>query len=164
VSARRGDLRLYLGFLLLAALQFYVRPRVWDGRAAPDFLFLALMLIAVRARPGIAALAGFLTGLMSDVLSPASFGAAALAHTVVGYLAALGRSVFFPDNLLINAGLFAVGVWVRNALVLLASGTPSGQLSAGLFVWSPLQALSTAVAGAFLLLLFRNWFAIRLET
>jgi rod shape-determining protein MreD len=164
VSSRRGDLRLYLGFLLLAALQFYVRPRVWDGRAAPDFLFLALMLIAVRARPGVAALAGFLTGLMSDVLSPASFGAAALAHTVVGYLAAVGRSVFFPDNLLVNAALFAGGVWVRNALVLIASGTPSGQLSAGLFVWSPLQALSTAVAGAFLLLLFRNWFAIRLET
>lgn len=164
MSSRRGDLRLYLGFLLLATLQFYVRPRVWDGRAAPDFLFLALMLIAVRARPGVAALAGFLTGLMSDVLSPASFGAAALAHTVVGYLAALGRSVFFPDNLLVNAALFAAGVWVRNALVLVASGTPSGQLSAGLLVWSPLQALSTGVAGTVLLLLFRDWFAIRLET
>jgi len=164
VSARRGHLRLYLGFMLLTALQFYVRPRVWEGRAAPDFLFLALMLIAVRARPGVAAVAGFLTGLLSDVLAPAGFGATAFAHTVVGYLAALGRSVFFPDNLLVNAALFAGGIWVRNALVLLASRTPSGQLSAGLFVWSPLQALSTAMAGLALLLLFRNWFAIRLET
>ena len=83
---------------------------------------------------------------------------------MVGYLAALGRSVFFPDNLLVNAALFAGGIWVRNALVLLASRTPSGQLSAGLFVWSPLQALSTAMAGLALLVLFRNWFAIRLET
>jgi len=164
VSARRGHLRLYLGFMLLTALQFYVRPRVWEGRAAPDFLFLALMLIAVRARPGVAAVAGFLTGLLSDVLAPAGFGATAFAHTVVGYLAALGRSVFFPDNLLVNAALFAGGIWVRNALVLLASRTPSGQLSAGLFVWSPLQALSTAMAGLALLVLFRNWFAIRLET
>jgi rod shape-determining protein MreD len=164
VSARRGNLRLYLGFLLLGVLQFYVRPRVWDGRAAPDFLFLALILIAVRARPGVAAVAGFLTGLLIDVLAPAGFGATALAHTVVGYLAALGRSVFFPDNLLVNAGLFAGGVWVRDALVLLASATPSGQLSAGLLVWSPLHALSTAIAGMALLLLFRNWFAIRLGT
>lgn len=164
MSARRGHLRLYLGFMLLTALQFYVRPRVWEGRAAPDFLFLALMLIAVRARPGVAAVAGFLTGLLSDVLAPAGFGATAFAHTVVGYLAALGRSVFFPDNLLVNAALFAGGIWVRNALVLLASRTPSGQLSAGLFVWSPLQALSTAMAGLALLVLFRNWFAIRLET
>ena len=164
MSARLGNLRLYLGFMLLTALQFYVRPRVWEGRAAPDFLFLALMLIAVRARPGVAAVAGFLTGLLSDVLAPAGFGATAFAHTVVGYLAALGRSVFFPDNLLVNAALFAGGIWVRNALVLLASRTPSGQLSAGLFVWSPLQALSTAMAGLALLVLFRNWFAIRLET
>ena len=166
MSPRRGDAasRYYLGFALLAALQFYLRPRVWDGRGAPDFVFLALMLIAVRARPGVAAASGFLIGLMNDVLAPASFGAAALAHTVVGYLAAVGRSVFFPDNLFVNAALFGCGVWVRDALVLLASGTPSGQLSAGLLVWSPLEALSTAVAGAILLLGFRDWFAVRLET
>jgi rod shape-determining protein MreD len=166
MSPRRVDARsrYYLGFALLAALQFYVRPRVWDDRTAPDFLFLALMLIAVRARPGVAAAAGFLIGIVNDVLTPASFGAGALAHTVVGYLTALGRSVFFPDNLLVNAALFGGGVWVRDALVLLASRTPSGELTTGLLVWSPLQALSTAVAGGLLLLAFRDWFAIRLET
>ncbi len=163
MSPRRDSNQLVLGFALLAALHFYVRPRLWDSRAAPDFLLLALMLIAIRARPGIAALAGFVVGLVNDVLTPASFGAGALAHTVVGYLAAWGRAVFFPDNLLVNAGLFAGGVLVRNALVLLASGTPAGQLSAGLLVWSPLQAVTTAVAGTIILLLFRNWFAIRIE-
>jgi len=164
VKARRAVPRLYLGFLLLAGLQFYVRPRLWDGQAAPDFLLLALMLVAVRARPGVAAVVGFVLGMVTDVLGPARFGAGALAHSVVGYLAALGRSVFFADNLLVNAGLFAAGVWLRNAIVLLASGTPGGRLSAGLLIWSPLQALSTAVAGALLLLLFRDWYAIRLET
>jgi rod shape-determining protein MreD len=107
--------------------------------------------------------AGFLVGLASDVLTPAAFGAGALAHTVVAYIAAWGRAVFFPDNLLVNAGLFAGGVWLRNAIVLLASGTPSGQLTSGLLVWAPLQALSTAAAGLILLLLFRDWFAIRIE-
>ena len=82
---------------------------------------------------------------------------------MVGYLAAWGRAVFFPDNLLVNAGLFAGGVMLRNTLMLLASGTPAGQLSAGLLVWAPLQALTTAVAGTVILLLFRNWFAIRIE-
>src|SRR5207247_838442 len=101
MSPRRpGPLYFYLGFGLLAALHFYVRPRLWDGRAAPDFLLLALLLVAIRARPGIAALAGFVVGLVTDVLTPASFGAAALAHTVVGYLASWGRAVFFADNLL----------------------------------------------------------------
>jgi rod shape-determining protein MreD len=152
-----------LGFALLAALQFYLRPRLWDSRAAPDFLLLALMLVAIRARPGIGALAGFIVGLVNDVLTPASFGAAALAHTVVGYLAAWGRAVFFPDNLLVNAGLFAGGVLLRNTLVLVASGIPAGQLSSALLIWAPLQAATTAIAGTLILLLFRNWFAIRIE-
>ena len=165
MRARRpaAPIYLYLGFALLAGLHFYVRPRLWDSRAAPDFLVLALMLVAIRTRPGMAALAGFVVGLVSDVLTPASFGAGALAHTVVGYLAAWGRAVFFPDNLLVNAGLFAGGVMLRNALMLLASATPAGQLSSGLLVWSPLQALTTAVAGTIVLLLLRNWFAIRIE-
>ena len=164
MTSRRGDGRLYLGFALLIALHFYVRPRIFDGRAAPDFLFLALMLVAIRARPGFAALAGFVFGMVSDVLTPASLGAGALAGTVVGYLAAWGRAVFFPDNVLVNAGLFASGLWLRNAIILLASSTPSAQLSSGLLVWAPLQALSSAIAGILLLLILRDWFAIRLES
>ena len=163
MSPRRGDGRLFLGFLLLFGLHFYLRPRVFDGRAAPDFLLCALMLIAVRSRPGWAAVAGFLVGIASDVLTPAAFGAGALAHTVVAYIAAWGRAVFFPDNLVVNAGLFAGGVWLRNAIVLLASGTPTSQLSSALLVWAPLQALTTALAGLILLLMFRDWFAIRIE-
>lgn len=164
MSSRRGDGRLLLGFLLLFALHFYVRPRAFDGRAAPDFLLCALLLIAVRARPGLAAVAGFLVGLASDVLTPAAFGAGALAHTIVAYIAAWGREVFFPDNLVVIAGLFAGGVWLRNAIVLVASGTPSSQLTSALVVWAPLQALTTAVAGLVLLLMFRDWFAIRIES
>ena len=163
MSPRRGDGKLYLGFAVLLALHFYVRPRIFDGRAAPDFLFLALMLVAIRARPGLAAVAGFSFGLISDALTPATLGAGALAGTIVGYLAAWGRAVFFPDNVLVNAGLFAAGVWVRNAIILLASATPSAQLSSGLLVWAPLQAISSAIAGILLLLILRDWFAIRLE-
>lgn len=164
MSPRRGEGRLFLGFALLLVLHFYVRPRVFSGRAAPDFLFLALVLIAIRVRPGVAAVAGFIVGLVSDVLTPASFGAAALAHTVVAYVAAWGKAVFFPENSLVVAGLFAGGVWLRNAIMLLASGTPRGQLSDALLVWSPLQAISTAVAGMVVLIFLRAWFAIRIET
>jgi rod shape-determining protein MreD len=163
VSPRRGEGRLYLGFALLLALHFYVRPRIFDGRAAPDFLFLALMLVATRSRPGVAAVAGFLFGMVSDALTPAALGTGALANTVVGYLAAWGRAVFFPDNVVVNAGLFAAGLWVRNAIILLSSGTPSAQLTSGLLVWAPLQAISSAIAGILLLLILRDWFAIRLE-
>jgi rod shape-determining protein MreD len=163
VNLRRDSARLLFGLAALVALHFYARPRLWDGRAAPDFLVLALMLIATRARPGAAAVAGFVVGLITDVLTPAHFGAGALAHTVVGYLAAWGRAVFFPHNLVVSAGFFGGAVLLRNLILVVASGAPAGSLLARDFlVWTPLQALTTALAGIFVLLLFRNWFAIRL--
>jgi len=163
IPMRRGAGRVYIAFVLLLALHFYVRPRVWDGRAAPDFLALGLILFAIRTRPGVAAIVGLLVGLLADTLTPARFGANALAHTVLAYTAAWGRAVFFPDNLLVNAGLFATGIWLRNVLVMLLSATPVAQLGPVLLVWAPLQALSTAVAGVILVFVLRDWFAIRLE-
>ena len=162
--ARGARLRFVLVLLLLVALQFYVRPRLFDTRIAPDFLALGLILFSIRSRPGDAAILGFLVGLMSDALTPARFGAAALAHTVVGYLAAWGRAVFFADNVLVTAGVIALGIWLRNLILLLAGGPGGG--SSVLFevaVWSPLQALTTAVAGVLVVMVFRDWLAIRLE-
>lgn len=149
--------------LLLVGLQFYARPRLWDGPTAPDFLVVALLLLAIRSRPGPAALTGFLVGLVTDVLTPAHFGAGMLAHTVVGYLAAQGRAIVFADNLLVTSGLFAAGLWIRNALMLVASRTDGAQLASALLAWSPLQAVTTALAGLVIVILFRDWLAIRLD-
>jgi hypothetical protein len=82
----------------------------------------------------------------------------------VGYLAAWGRAVFFADNLLVNAAFVAVAVWVRDFILLLASGTGQGRLLMELTLNSPLQALSTAVVALLVLAAFREWFAIRLDT
>ena len=86
-----------------------------------------------------------------------------LAHSVVGYLAAWGRAVFFADNLLVTGAFFAVGTWLRNALVLLASGSSGGSLMTELGVWSPIQAVSTAVAGVILAVLLRGWLDLRIR-
>jgi rod shape-determining protein MreD len=143
-------------------LHFYVRPRLGDPRVSPDFLFVGLMLFAMRSSPGVAAIAGFVVGLTADALTPAQFGAAALAHTVVAYLASWGRAVFFADNLLVNAAFVAVGLWIRDLLVLALSG--SGRpLVVELALYSPLQALTSALFALLVLLVFREWFAIRLD-
>jgi rod shape-determining protein MreD len=118
----------------------------------------------MRSGPGAGALAGFVVGVVNDALTPAAFGAGALAHTVVGYLAAWGRAVFFADNLLVNAAFVAVALWVRDFIVLLASGTAQGRLLVELTLNSPLQALSTALFALVVLAAFREWFAIRLDT
>lgn len=160
--ANRVQLVLVMGLLVL--LHFYLRPRLGSARVSPDFLLIGLVLFAMRAGPGAGALAGFAVGVVTDALTPAAFGAGALAHTVVGYLAAWGRAVFFADNLLVNAAFVAVAVWVRDFILLLASGTGQGRLLMELTLNSPLQALSTAVVALLVLAAFREWFAIRLDT
>ena len=48
---------------ILVFLHYTLRPLLaWD-RASPDFLIIALLLAAVRVRPGVAAMIGFVIGL-----------------------------------------------------------------------------------------------------
>jgi rod shape-determining protein MreD len=155
--------QLLIVMLLMLVLQFYLRPRLGSPRVSPDFLLIALMLFAMRSGPGAGAVAGFLIGLIEDTLTPARFGAGALAHTLVGYFAAWGRAVFFADNMLVNAGFVAVGLWFRDLIVLVTSGTRHGQLLTELTIYSPLQALTTAGFALLLLVTFRAWFSIRLD-
>jgi rod shape-determining protein MreD len=162
-AARANRVQLVLVMALLVLLHFYLRPRLGSARVSPDFMLIALVFFAMRAGPGAGAVAGFIVGLVTDALTPAAFGAGALAHTVVGYLAAWGRAVFFADNLLVNAGFVAAALWVRDLLLLVASGTPQGRLLVELTLNSPLQALSTAVFALLVLAAFREWFAIRLD-
>lgn len=155
---RSGGLRMAFVITLLAGMQFTVRPFLGNPLVAPDFLVLALLVYAIRSRPGAGATAGFVVGILLDAMAPAAFGANALAHTVVGYLAAWGKAVFFADNVLVNAGFFFVGVWFRNLIVILASGRGVGGGSLWHFVvWSPLMGLTTAVAGVIVLLVVRRW-------
>lgn len=160
---RVNRVQLLFVMILLLVLQFYVRPRLWNARVSPDFLLIALMLYAMRSGAGAGAVAGFVIGLIGDTLTPARFGAGALAHTLVGYFAAWGRAVFFADNMLVNAAFVAVGLWLRDFIVLVASGTDHRQLVTELLVNSPLQALTTAGFALLVLITFRAWFSIRLD-
>jgi rod shape-determining protein MreD len=159
--ANRAGFALVL--LILLVLQFYVRPRLWDGRVAPDFLVIALLIIAMGSRPGVGAIAGLILGLVADSLTPARVGAGMLAHTVVGYLASWGRAVFFAENILVHAGMFFAGVWIRNLIVIVASGSSGRAIVQEVLVTAPLQGLTTAVAGMLVLYVVREWFAIRLD-
>lgn len=155
--------RLLLALGLLLTLHFTLRPRIGHPESAPDFLLLGLLVFSIRSRPGSAAVMGFVVGVLSDSLTPARFGAGALANTVVGYLTAWGRAVFFADNLMVNGAVFFAGTWVRNLIVLLASGGSGDILVRQLLLWSPVQALTTAISGAIFLMVFRRWLDIRLE-
>lgn len=163
MTARRGGYRLVAVLLILVVLHFTVPPFLGDRRVAPDFLLLALLVYAIRARPGDAAVAGFLVGLLADALTPVAFGAGVLAHTVVGYLAAWGKAVFFAENVVVTTGFFLAGTWLRDVLVLIAGRhVAETVLLWQIGFWSPLKALMTALVGMVVLLLFRRWLQMRL--
>jgi rod shape-determining protein MreD len=147
---------------LLILLHFTVRSRLGGDRVAPDFLLLALLIYTIRAEPGKSAAAGFVLGLLRDALTPASFGAGALAHTLVGFMSSWAKAVFFAEHVFVKGCLFFAGTWVRNFIVLLVSGRlQSSQVAWELLVWSPLQGLTTAVVGVTVLWFFRGWLSPR---
>ena len=150
-----GFLRAVASFALLVLLHYTLRPLL-GWRAPMDFLLLAVLLIAVRARPGIAALIGFAVGFISDSLTPAALGAGAVAMTIVGYSASWLKAVFFADNLVLNAFFFFAGKWMFDVIYFLGERRLGGfELVQQLALWSPLSAGATAAAGVLLLLLMR---------
>lgn len=148
-----GLFRLVVVPLVLAALHFGLRPRLGDPRLTPDLLLLALLTFAMGVRPGAGAVAGFLVGLATDAVAPTAFGAAALAHTLVGFVAGWVRTLFVADNLLV-AALFVFGAaWTRDLVQVVASNQLSGRaLLWQLLALSPAAAVSTAVAALAVLL------------
>jgi len=147
---------------ILVVLHFTVRSHLGGDRVAPDFLLLALLIYTIRAEPGKSAAAGFIIGLLRDAMTPVSFGAGALAHTLVGFSSSWAKAVFFAEHVFVKGCLFFAGTWLRNLIVLLVSGKmQSSQMAWELLVWSPLQGLTTAIVGIGVLWFFRGWLSPR---
>ena len=57
-STRTSRFQLAAVLMTLVLLHFYVRPRLFDARLAPDFLLFGLVIFAMRSGPGAGAVAG----------------------------------------------------------------------------------------------------------
>ncbi|MFI5208413.1 MAG: rod shape-determining protein MreD [Gemmatimonadales bacterium] len=144
--------------LLLVALHFVLRPHLGDPRFAPDLVLVALLFFAIRERPGLGAVAGFMVGLTADAVSPTTFGAGALAGTLVGFLSGWVKAMFVADNVLITALFVFVASWLRDAVEVLAGNQLSVTAASWqLLAYTPLAALTTAAVALVFLLLFRPW-------
>jgi rod shape-determining protein MreD len=154
-------LKLGAALLILVALHFVLRPRFAPSRFAPDLVLVALLFLAIRTRPAVGAVAGFLVGLLSDAVAPTTFGAGALALTIVGFSVGWLKAVVFADNLLVNALVVFAASWLRDALQVVASNQlRGGSLGTQLLVLSPVAALSTAASALIALLLLRGWLTV----
>ena len=153
ISARA--IKVAIAFIILVILHYTLRPLLaW--RASIDFLVIALLLVAVRARPGVAAAVGLGLGFVADSLVLSAFGASALAMSAIGFAAAWLKAVFFADNLMLNGFFFFLGKLAFDMVYLFTeSRVGGGELLAELLVWSPLRAAVTAAAGLLMLALLR---------
>jgi rod shape-determining protein MreD len=150
-----GFLRVALVFVILVVLHFTLRPLLaW--RASPDFLLIAVLLIAIRVRPGTAAVVGFLVGIVADTLTLDAFGSTALAMSLVAFGSSWIKAVFFADDLALNAFFFFLGKWLFEIILLLTQQRAGGgELVIEMLVWAPLGAAVTALAGVVTLMLLR---------
>jgi rod shape-determining protein MreD len=150
----KGQARFWVVAIALVALHFGLRPRLGDSRYMPDLLLVALLLYAIRSRPGPGAVAGLLVGLATDALAPSAFGAGALAHTVVGYMGGWLRTFVVEENVAVASLFILVAAWFRDAIQAIASAHVSGGgLLWQLFAVSPVAAAATGAAALIVLLL-----------
>ena len=147
--------RTLIAFTILVMLHYTLRPLL-GWRAGPDFLVIATLLVAIRVRPGAAALIGLCVGLVSDSVDVHVFGAGALAMSVIAFTASWLKAVFFADDVLLNALFFFLGKWAFDIVYLFSSKRVQGaQLAIEMFLWSPLSAAVTAMAGVLMLMILR---------
>ncbi|HET7621219.1 MAG TPA: rod shape-determining protein MreD [Gemmatimonadaceae bacterium] len=147
--------RTLVAFVVLVLLHFTLRPLL-GWRVGPDFLVIALLLVAIRVRPGTAAVLGLLMGIVADSIELHAFGAGALAMCCVGFAASWLKAVFFADDMFLNAFFFFSGKWAFDIIFLLAERrVGGGELLRELLVWSPITAVVTALWGLLTLLILR---------
>jgi rod shape-determining protein MreD len=156
-----GAARTVLACAILLVLEFTLRPLLaW--RASIDFLMIALLIGAVRLRPGLAAVYGLLLGMVADSLAAGGFGAGALGMSLVAFGASWLRAVFFADNLVLNGFFLFLAKWVFDLVYLVVGHQVHGsELAMQIFVWSPLSAAVTAIAGVAVLSLLKPLMEVR---
>lgn len=147
--------RTLVAFVVLVLLHFTLRPLL-GWRVGPDFLIIALLLVAIRIRPGAAALLGLFMGVVADSIELHAFGAGALAMSCVGFAASWLKAVFFADDMFLNAFFFFAGKWAFDTIFILAEHRIGGvDLLRELLVWSPITAVVTSLWGLLTLLILR---------
>lgn len=133
---------------LLVAAHFVLRVSLGFGEGAPDLLTVAVLLGARRVRPSLGALLGLVLGLLRDSLGVGSFGADALAMTIIGWLGGRSRDWFEGGTPLFIGVYLTVGVWAHHILRTVLGGVPVDSSVIGALLVAPiLGALYAAAAG-----------------
>lgn len=117
-----GRPRAWILAIVLVVLHFLLHVGLSYGRGAPDFLTLALLLLAREISIGRAAVAGLAFGLLEDALSVLAFGANSIAMTLVAIGGAATRDLFVGDTRLFVVSYVFIGKLTRDLIHWVAVG------------------------------------------
>jgi cell shape-determining protein MreD len=145
---------------LLVVAHFVLRVSLGFGEGAPDLLTVALLLGARRMRPSLGAALGLVLGALRDALGVGSFGADALAMTVVGWFGGRSNDWFEGGTPLFIGVYLTLGVWAHHILRTVLGGVPVDASVVGALVLSPIVgALYAAAAGVAAYLAYSSFVA-----
>lgn len=152
-----GDSRgKFAGFIVvLVVLHFLLRVGLGLGPFAPDLLVMALLILARRVRPGVAAGTGVALGLLEGAVSYV-IGPSSLVLALLGFLGSRTRDTLAGDSPVMLVLYLFAGKWLYDIVLhlVLTLSDRAGPFSS-LFVLSPISALYAAVAGLAAVAIYR---------
>lgn len=128
---------------LLALIHFLARPALAGPAWAPDLLTGAVLLAALGARAGVAATVGCALGLLEGAMALGGLGGTALVYTILGYVTARWRDLFFADLPFLLFLYLFVGCWATKLVMTVVAGTGLGWEYA--LITSPVSGVLTAL-------------------
>ena len=108
-------------FLLLLAVlgSTVIGPLISFNNISPDFLRMAIVIVALAEGAFAATIVGFLIGIVLDISQPELMGLHALCCSLAGYSIGKLRGRLILDSALVAGGLVAIAVLSYEMLYLL---------------------------------------------
>lgn len=138
-------------------LQVMLAPHLAIGDVVPNFLLLVVVTLSFVEGPSAGAVAGFIAGLLLDLLSTGPVGAWALVLSITGYAAGMLSENLFAEGWLAPVTVAVVAGFLADFSYLLAVTI----LGVGPAFWESLvrAVLPRALYNAVLVMLAYPWLA-----
>ncbi len=138
-------------------LQVAIAPHIAIGRAVPNLFLLVVVTLAFVEGPREGASAGFVAGLLFDLLGTSPVGPAALVLTIVGYTAGALHSHMFAEGWRLPLTV----LFITSISAEVAYGVVLSILGAGAAFWQSFTSvmLPAAIYNVVLALLVYPWLA-----
>lgn len=133
----------WLWVALLAVVHFLARPALTGSTWLPDLLTGAVLLTALGARAGVAAAVGFVLGMLEGAMALGGLGGTGLLYTLLGYLTARWRELFFADLPFLLLLYLFFGCWITRLVMTTVVDTPLSWSYA--LVSAPISSAVTAL-------------------